>query len=280
MNDGYRLMLGDEDWSFLEVNSTQSTVASQQYYQLAANMLKLKIVSVLSGNIRYTPQLITSQEEWNKINVYSTITSNAPQYYFVRGGQQGRMTVGFWPIPSSTVANAIEYTYKKAVKPLALANYTTGTIISIANADTAVVGSGTTWNVSMIGKFIQFTETNTANGGDGLWYEISAVPSTTTLTLLNPYLGTSIAAGTASYVIGSVPVLPEEYQTGPVEYAAWKYWATDGNNANRAKEFQTEWLLTKQSLADAYMNKVTDPILSSSLYQQRFHNANNYPWAT
>lgn len=278
IDDGYRLLLGDEDWSFLEVNATKTMVAGTQYYNLAANMIKPKIISVVVGNIRYTPELITSEEEWNNINVYTSIESNVPLYYYLRGGQQGQITVGFWPIPSAD--NTIEYTYKRAVKPMTIANYTTGSIVSVANGGTAVVGTGTSWNVSMIGRFIQIAESGSANGGDGLWYEIADVPSTTSLTLLNPYLGTTIAAATAPYVIGSVPVLPDEYQLAPVYYAAGEYWDSEGNNEARATKNTNKFEKLRAELKDAYANKTANPVLSSSLYGQRFRNANNYPWAT
>lgn len=277
INDGTKLLLGNEDWSFLITSGTKDTAASTQFYNLAANMLKLKSLYVVISGTRYNPQLITSEDEWNQINTDTSVTSDFPQYYFVKPGTQGQMQVGFYPIPSSTTSGAIVYTYKKAVKDLTVADYTTGSVASIANGGTAVVGTGTSWNASMIGKFIKFTESSSANGGDGLWYEISAVGSTTSITLLNPYLGTSIAAATATYTIGSVSVLPDEYQIVPVYYAAWQYWLSDGNNTERASYYEKQWKENSIQLKETYSNRTANPILSSSIYSRPIINANNFP---
>lgn len=91
-----------------------------------------------------------------------------------------------------------------------------------------MVGTGTTWTTSMAGRYIRIAESDTANKGDGFWYEIASVGSATTLTLTKPYQGTAIAAGTASYTIGQVPRIPEAYQLAPVYRSAALYYQKEG----------------------------------------------------
>ncbi len=69
--------------------------------------------------------------------------------------------------------------------------YTTGTI-SINTSDTSVIGVGTTWDSSMIGRSVFL---------DFQWYEISAVPDATTLTLSSAYLGDNLSG--SSYTIAN-----------------------------------------------------------------------------
>jgi hypothetical protein len=111
--------------------------------------------------------------------------------------------------------------------------------VSIANNGTAVVGSGTTWNASMVGSYLQISETTTDNGGDGFWYEISAVVDTTHLTLTKPYEGTAIVAGSATYIIGQTSVIPDAYDVGIVYRATALYWQNQ-NDLVRSKMY---WLM-------------------------------------
>lgn len=58
--------------------------------------------------------------------------------------------------------------------------YSTGTLTATNNSRT-ITGSGTTWDSTMVGRFIRLD-------GDIDWYEIIAVGSTTSLTLRYPYM--------------------------------------------------------------------------------------------
>lgn len=60
--------------------------------------------------------------------------------------------------------------------------YRTGTV-ALNNGDTTVTGSGTSWDATMIGQSIHLQD---------FWYIISAVASTTSLTISSAYKGTSI----------------------------------------------------------------------------------------
>lgn len=75
-----------------------------------------------------------------------------------------------------------------AVKIAGTNAYSTGTV-TINNGDTTLVGSGTTWTSAMVGRYVLL---------DGLWYEITAFNSTTSLTI-DTYRGNNLAG--SAYVL-------------------------------------------------------------------------------
>lgn len=197
---------------FLESTKDMATVADQESYKIPNGFRKLIDLWVYSGTdgssdeTIYTPEMVFDPTKWKKILQYRFGSSDTPYFTYVEN-----QTYKIQPIPATT-GNLIRLRGRLEVANLTKADYTTGTIVSVANAGTAVVGSGTSWNASMIGEYIQIAQTTSANGGDGMWYQISAVGSTTTLTLSKPYEGTAISAGSATYTIGEVPVVPAAYQ--------------------------------------------------------------------
>jgi hypothetical protein len=218
INDSYRKICAERNWDFLEGTNTTTTVASQQAYGLPYDYSKLIDVYITVGSYRYVPREVSSRDEWDRLNEMSAYTSNFPVWFFIYGGQ-----LNFWPTPSSS-GNTITYNYSKAIVDLSIADNTTGTV-SITTATTAVTGSGTSWNASMIGKYLKVTPSTTAaTNGDGFWYKISAVASTTALTLEKAYGGATVAG--AALTIGQMPVITEAFQDMPVYEAAQIYFST------------------------------------------------------
>lgn len=218
-NDDYRRVCALKDWPFLTRNRSISTTASTQFTTLPYDCDLVREISVIptGSTTRYTPTEVATRREWDQLNLRS-YTSDIPERFFVFAGQ-----VGLWPTPAST-GNTIYVTQKTRVIDLSAADYTTGTITSIANGASAVIGSSTVWTAQMAGRWIRFTYSDTANTGDGMWYEISSVTDATHLTLVRAYGGASIAAGTAAYTIGQMPLLPEAFHDLPWLWAAGTYW--------------------------------------------------------
>jgi len=119
-----------------------------------------------------------------------------------------------------------------------IASATASITVNASNGGSIVTGTGTTWTLDMVGRYIMITNTTAANGGDGFWYEIGGFIDSTHVSLLKPYEGTAIAAGTAAYTIGQCSVIPEAYDIGIVYRATALYWDNQGD-ANRAKVY---WL--------------------------------------
>lgn len=256
-------------FNFFEKSFYSSTVASQQFYELPNNFGKLKTITVTIGTTKYTPQLITSREQWDAINITTDVTSDIPNYVYIFNRQ-----IGFYPIPSSATSNAIYLQFHETVKDSVVADYTTGNIVSVANGGTAVVGSGTTWTAKMAGMWIKITDSSTANTGDGDWYEIESIDSTTTLTLKVPYQGLAIAAGSASYTIGQASSVPEEFQILPVFESLEVYFTSVKPNNSKRVYYQGKVAELKQGMMEEYGSASISPVCSEDNIPQE--NINNY----
>lgn len=223
---------------FLEATKDMVTVANQEGYQIPNKFRKLIDMYIYSDDgssttsTIYSPEMVFDPTKWKLIKQYRLGTQDVPYFTYVENTK-------FYvqPIPA-TSGNKMTLRGRLQTRDLTIADYTTGTIVSVASQGTAVVGSGTTWTQDMVGRYIQITETTAANGGDGFWYEISAVGSTTTLTLTKPYEGVAISAGSATYTIGQCSVIPEAYDVGVVQRSSALYW----DNQNDLKRSKVYWL--------------------------------------
>ena len=255
INDAIRRICTAEHWDFMEDSTTATTTASTQAYNLPYNYDKMIAVTITVSSTVHTAKEITSRDEWNRLNMVSQ-TSDIVQYFFISDGQ-----INFFPTPASS-SNTITYYYQIRVRDLGSADYSTGSIVSIANGAAAVVGTGTSWTSQMIGRWIRITRTDAVTSGDGEWYQISAVGSATTLTLARNYAGTTLAAATASYVIGEMPVIPEPYQILPVQEAAVWYWAQSGNE-KKAKSLKDLFDEGYRNMKKDHLNKTTSYVVDS-----------------
>ena len=205
-------------WPWMETLPTATTVASQQYVYVPNKIRKLVDVYVTVGSTIYMPEAVYDANKWKLILAANLGTGDVPLFYY----RQGEKLL-FAPTPAST-GNTVTMRGRLNVRDLSIADYTTGSIVSITNGATAIVGTGTTFTADMVGRFIKITETTAANGGDGFWYEIGSYTSATSIGLLKPYEGTTIAAGSAAYTIGQMSPIPEAYDIAPVYRAVAQYW--------------------------------------------------------
>lgn len=222
-NDSRRTVasLNGGKWPWLEIEESVNTVADQEYVEIPNHIRRVVAVRQQNGSgtsaVVYLPQLIFDPTKWDYIIASKLGTNEVP--YFVYQRDQ-RLYVQ--PIPSGV--NAIKMRGRIKIRDVNIDDYSTGNIVSIANGATTVTGSGTTWATSMAGRWIRITESDTANKGDGYWYEIASVTSATVLELKKPYQGTSISAGSAAYLLGQITYEPEAYQMAPVYRAVAQYW--------------------------------------------------------
>lgn len=257
INDEYRHLCALKDFYFLHRTRTMTTTASTQFKPLPYDIDQVESVFVTISTKRYTPKLIASREQWDLLNT-NTYTSDIPTYAFVYNGE-----LGLWPIPA-TSSNTITVNGKIRVIDLNVTDYTTGTISAVANAATTVTGSGTSWTERMGGRWLRATYSDTANTGDGEWYEISSVASATSLSLVRNYGGTSISAGSAAYTIGQMPLLPEEFHDAPVYKAAATYWFKEGD-INRAASFKTTYDEKLKALKEQKTAPITDLVVDDGV---------------
>lgn len=222
---------------FLETTKNMTTVSNQESYQIPNQFRKIIDMYIYSGsgsttNTIYSPEMVFDPMKWKLIKQYRMGTSNVPYFTYVE-----RKRFSIQPIPSQT-GNLIVLRGRLNTRDMNIQDYTAGAVSAIAFDGVTVTGSGTTWTADMVGSYIQITNTLAANGGDGFWYEIATVPTTTSLTITAPYEGTSIVAGSAAYTIGQVPVIPEAYQMAIVYRSCALYW----ENKNDMTKAKTYWL--------------------------------------
>lgn len=207
---------------FLESTSNMSTVANQETYQIPNKYRKLIDMYVYSGagsssDTIYAPVMVFDPVRWKTILQTRLGTQDVPYFTYVEN-----TTYKIQPIPAST-GNLIVVRGRLQLKDLTIADVTNVTVVSIANGGVDMVVSGN-MTADFVGRYIQITETTAANGGDGMWYEIGAFVDSTHITLVKPYEGLSIAAGTAASTIGQVPIVPAAYQPAILNRAVALYW--------------------------------------------------------
>ncbi|MFA6171961.1 MAG: hypothetical protein WCW77_00120 [Patescibacteria group bacterium] len=256
MNSVVREVVKKKPFDFLKKTKTALTEASVQFYKLPYDCGKLisPPTITIAGTV-YTPRKCSSREEWDRLNQNTNITSNIPERYIVFGGQ-----VGFYPKPSAG-SNTITFVYSKLVKDLSIADYTTGGILTTTNAGASIVGTGTSWAIGMAGMWLRITDDTAANKGDGVWYEIDSVSSTTALTLEKNYEGVSIAAGNAGYTIGQMSILPYGFGILPVYRACQIYHSTLKPDKFLAAEFKELYRESYLSLIENHSLETFDPVI-------------------
>lgn len=231
MNDFHRKLLSRHDWSFLHRYRTLTTVADSEFIALPYDVDLIESVAVTVGGTRYTPKPAPNRDFWDKLH-YSSYSSDIPEYWFMYNGQ-----LGLYPTPS-TSGNTISLNCKIRAVDLNVADYTDGTVTGATNGDETITFSGTTLTYPMVGRWLRITHDNGADSGDGVWYEIASITSTTELELVRKYGGTTISGGSQAFTIGMMPLLPEAYHYLPEAYAAFRYW-TKEKDSTRATVFKT-----------------------------------------
>jgi hypothetical protein len=208
-------------WKFLEDTVELDTVQGQRSYQIPNKFRKVMDVYTHVGNTIYMPEPVFDPNRWKLILAYNMQESDIPLFYYVEGSK-----IHFAPIPATT-DNTITVRGRLTTPDLSFEDYTTGTIVTATNGSKVITGNATAWTTGMVGRWLRITSTSAANGGDGYWYEVESVDSTTQITLKKEYEGTSIVAGAATYTLGQMSLIPEAYDVAPVYRAVAQYW--DGN---------------------------------------------------
>lgn len=238
-NDAYRHLCALKDWNFLQQLRTISTIANQQFYPTPYDCSQVNEISVLVSTITYTPKLSPSPEHWDMLNL-SQFTSDIPEWYFVRGqvGGQGG-SIGLWPKPASS-GNTIQINQKCRVIDLQFPDYTTGTITTAASVAgiTTITGSGTSFGSGQAGLWLNVTPTAGTSAGDGMWYLVTGVPTSTSLTLATQ-VSADFSGASANYILAQMPLLPEDFQDLPWVRAAQVYWEKEDDE--RAAGFKARY---------------------------------------
>lgn len=222
--------------------ASDASIGGVQFYPMPPNYSKLKDITITVGVLRWTVTEVRTREEWDNLNVFPYYASIPSKFFIYPGGDKGGQ-IGIWPIPSTT-GNVITFNYKFRVPDLSITDYTTPGTVAVANGSTAVVGTNTTWQVTtnpqLESRWIQIApNATTANSGDNLWYQIASVNSATSLTLYQPYQGSSVTAAPAGgYTIGQMPLIAEDFQDMLVWKALQYYFTSIVDNERKVAEYK------------------------------------------
>lgn len=140
---------------------------------------------------------------------------------------------------NTPIGNTITFNYKRRITDLTIADYTTGTVTA-TNGSTTITGAGTGFLANYLPSAGSVLALNlwikiTPPSGDGNWYQISSIASATSLTLVNAYQGLTTSG--ASFTIGQMPLLLEDYHDLLVYRALMLYFSTIVDNPNKRKQF-------------------------------------------
>jgi len=234
INDSIHKVLSLSDWNFNKDAKTYTSVAQQQDYDTPYNAAKIDYVRIYMGGVYYTPKEIKSGTLWQQIN-YVPVYSDVPQLYHISNRTR---KICIYPIPSST-DQTIKIGYTKRVRDLSVADYTTGTITTVAN-DNTITGAGVTWVNKMAGRYINITNTSEVIGG--MWLEIvSLVPASSTLEVRE---NMPVAVVGASYTIAEMIPFMDGFEDIAYWYALDKFYQMK-EMPTMAREYERMW---KESL--------------------------------
>lgn len=250
---------------FNEKSYTTTTTAQTQGYQLPSDFEQMENVTVTTGGYVWSGTPTADRAMWDRLNLVPYY-SDFLQYVFIWAGQ-----LLLWPIPSTT-SNTITMNYKSRVVDPSQADVSSGTV-SITSGATTLTHSGTSfasWMAQSGWVKIAHSTTVTSTNGDNRWYQISAVTANNTITLANSYLGSTVAAGT--FVIGDVPILPEDYQDIPLYWALMTYYTSIVPDTNQATLYTNIYQEKIKYLDEKYGSKDYSPVLTDT--QAKVYNPN------
>lgn len=272
--------------------TTVLTTSGVQEYSIPSTISKITSTYIQVGQLRFVPVPILTRVDWDRVN-FLPYSSDIVNYVYLYNGK-----IRFWPIPSST-GDIIQFNYKARIPDFSFIygpsnanpwvpgttpqDYNAGTVTPPAVGGTNVVGSGTTWNTGGgfplnvdVTYFNLYLKINPPNG-DGFWYPISQFNSDTSLTLATTIQNQPTTVGGATYSIGQMPVLDEDFHDMIIHGRPLQtYFSSIVDDPNKFKQFSSLHEQSKVLMEDWSGTKFTnidleaEPVLS---------NPNNYPYA-
>ena len=184
MNAETRRLVAKMGDNLLHTTLSATAVANQQVYELPVRVKKLRGVTFTIGsNVQYVEKS-PNRRHWDVLNTATSTayTSDFPQWYYLI-----ERKILYWPTPS-TASATITYDFDIRYIDSTIADYRTGTISTATIGSTTLEGGSTVWGSAMVGRYLQIDKSDTyVNDGDGDYYEIASVQTTTQLNLKKTY---------------------------------------------------------------------------------------------
>lgn len=148
--------------------------------------------------------------------------------------------------------------------------------VSVSNGSMAITGTGTsfipTTNQQLESRWIMFPQPT----GDGLWYQIQNISSTTGITLYQPYQGITIT-NTPGFIIGQMPLIAEDFQDMLPHKVLQYYFSSLVDNPKKAEEFERIYDKKLELLSEYSGTNTVNVNLSP---KGRRNNPNSFPYNT
>jgi hypothetical protein len=231
INDSIHKVLSLSDWNFNRSYRDYTTSANQKEFEKPYNAAKITNVRVYTGGVYYTPKEVKSDKLWEQINYVATY-SDVPSFWHYNDETSN---IELYPTHTSA-SDTVRIYFTKRTRDLSVADYTTGTVTTVANDQTITGAGGATWVLKMEGRDIKITDTSNVIGS--MWFEIeSVVPATSTLEIKE---NMPVASAGASYTIAEM--IP--FMDGFEDIALW--YALDNFYQMRempvmAREYERKW---------------------------------------
>lgn len=257
MNSGYALFNAAVNRYFTRKQQFADITANQQYYQVPIDSVRIMGMTTRLANGReYPVEQLRDEQYWRQINTVPQ-TANWARYYFMLGND----TLGLWPIPASTIDLGLRYWYEPRDHALTaddVTDVTSGKTVSITNGSPTVTASGSVpFTSNMVGWFFQVTD-----GSDGLWYEVVAVPNSSTLTLKSAAAGSTGSGKT--FTLGQSWIFPDEYSEAPMDYALARYFESR-NNTQRSSYHLARYTAARDDALEKYSSSSTSNVITDDL---------------
>ena len=254
MNDAIRILVNK--FYFNESSFTTTTVAGQQFYNLPPQCRKIINVTGTIGTVVWVTKDCPDRTYWDVLNTIP-FTQDFPMYHFI---WNQNTQVGIWPTPASN-GNTITVNYQKRNVDLSQPDYGTATDATTAttvnNSNTITISSSAGLNQNMLNRWIQIS----APQGDNQWYQILSI-SGAVITLYGKYTGPSVSG--ATYTIGEMPVLPEDYQDLPLYRALEVYFTSIVPDVKKSELYRGLYERGYTQLDGDYGTKTTSVVLTDT----------------
>lgn len=249
INQGLRLFKNAARRYWTRQEKITGLVNGQQYYQMPSDMVRVTEVKVVANGLSFPLREISSEYEWNRLNIIPAVTINVPTYYFVRGYNE----IGLWPTPSYDESQGLTVSYEPRLKDMNVEDITGQAQVTYEGLQ--VVDTSNPFVPQMVGRWIQITD-----GTDGQWYKISGYDSASTIELENYFEG--LSGNSRPYVIGEAPDIPEEYHMALVYYAAQNFFQKRKDN-NTSTFYKGLFDDAFNAYRAAYSDKSTGVVMNS-----------------
>ena len=231
-NTGYHMFNAKLGRYYSRKQQFASSVTNQSIYQTPLDCVRiLGMTYLVTSTYEPVVTIVQSEYEWRQIVSVKNVATNWPTNFFMIGNDEFQL----WPTPSQSVTDGIRFYYQPQDHDLSVLDVTstsTGATVTLVNGSTTVTASSGVFTAGMVGLYFQCTGVT-----DTSWYEILAVPTASTLTLKQAYVGVS-ASGVA-WRIGQQSIIPQEYADAPMHYALSNYFSANGNEQRATVHMNT-----------------------------------------